>query len=292
MTGTRKGVGIHVFLPAIQEKGWNEEISDREFPQIWRRVNQRCYSGPWKGGRGSPPPADRLPIDDEIDQLLKRRRSPSIDVDLADKLCRRIGPYRYARVRFYRSRRLNSEPEIDQRVAAVASDAARRIAKVDAALKQLRSLPLDQIEREYTRYRDNETDDEEWESRHYLSRRLTSFCDNVEESLASLAEDIEWHRDHSLLRLWSPLRASRKAGHPASMWKPIFVDIVAGVFLDLTGCVPTANPDSIFGRFLDAAWASLPGDLPLVSFERAQREVARRWRKSRVVALSRERLTR
>jgi hypothetical protein len=193
-------------------------------------------------------------------------------------------------VRFHRlGRRLQSEPEIDERVAAVASDATRRIAKLEAALKQLRSLPIDQIGRKYTRYRGDETD-EEWASRHYLSGRLTSFCDKVQEDLSSLAEDIEWHRDHSLLRLWSPLRASRKAGHPASMWKPIFVDIVAGVFLELTGCVPTANPDSIFGRFLVAAWASLPGDLPLVSFERAQRQVARKWRKNTVVALSRERL--
>jgi hypothetical protein len=83
----------------------------------------------------------------------------------------------------------------------------------------------------------------------------------------------------TLMNTWAWQRlddvSPEHGGRPRLKWREEFIGSLAHAWWALTNCTPSANPQSLFADFVEAAWRSGGDHLPELSWERAIRNVCK-----------------
>lgn len=211
--------------------------------------------------------SERLPVDDEIDRM--RKFGPKWVVDGLECFSKigwppGLAPYLYMRFLLQSAVRIAaSRPPRDEqlRAASLLEIRERLFAAQDAVQACL----------EPVRYRGFPTGESglAWEQRTGRQKEVFDAERKIGESLAAMTFVIEGI-DVELGRL------NVSAGRPKEEWKALFVAALALGWEDLTGKLPgktTTTGD--FVSFLNAAWASLPGEPPEINWDRPIRSGVR-----------------
>jgi hypothetical protein len=204
---------------------------------------------------GLPPHQCRLPIDDVLTILVRRKHRPFIRSDtviLAEfPTLNWDGPYRTAR--YY----LHGFLMFGMHDQTIFHTQRMRITK--AMIKLLRDIQI---------------------SIHVYVDTNEEVNDlKTLQSDARTAEERAWHRNFDALKkairnaeflekvAQSTLRDYEKGGRPPAYWKSNFVSTLAELWRVMTGCVASRDLTSEFASFVSAAWTSLGNDLPEISWD-------------------------
>jgi hypothetical protein len=203
---------------------------------------------------GPPPTQWRLPVDDELMLLARRRRSPCIRSDstiLAEfPTLDWDGPYRATRYFFYHfyaftfinllplRRKLVEESEANVQLLRNIQESIRvYVKKMEQPPRQAHSLLLYAL----------------WQHADWLKNlQVLRMTIGNADSLEQIVQEI--------------IKENKKNGRPPKYWKSSFVSGLAKLWRIMTGDNASKDLASPFASFVAAAWVSLGDNLPEISW--------------------------
>lgn len=269
-----------------------EELDDKAFHELRDLLLRKSFrdlasiglANNW--GRNRPPSEYWLPIDDVIDRLIERNAPPRID--LTQPASRQLiddGPYRLSRSHLHFAiSDMHRDPEFEENQFSFLKDFAGKLMAADNALKEVSEI----FWREPAAVARRGLSSERMASLGQTNPTLPphEFSEAIQrlpkselwEEMMRHGKDIDQARDalfglvEIVVREAATTRVIKNVGPQQVLWKRDFVWRLSHLWRLLTGEKPSKAEDSMFGGFVYAAWDSLGGDMPEVSFARAIRD--------------------